>query len=378
MTVYLDYSASAPISRPVLEKMIEVYQTQVGNPDSRTHEFGINSMKTVKESRQEVARLFEVDSQSIVFTSGATESNNLVIQGLGDLAESNNKMHIVSSSIEHKSILETLRHMEKQGFEVTFIDPDENGRINPDAFLRAVREDTLLGILMHVNNETGIIQPVEQVGKALKEKGVLFLVDATQSVGKLVPELKQLEYDFLTFSAHKLQGPQGIGALVEKTPNLIKPIMFGGNQQRKLRPGTIPVALVAGLGEACSQAEQTWKKNKANIEKLYKAAMAVLKASGVRHQLNGEPTYSLKNLINISFDDVSSEALMIMMKGICAISNGSACNSDEYSLSYVLENMHLDEERMTNAVRISWGPETDEKDLKMVMKTMCEAAMDFQ
>ena len=376
--IYLDYSASAPISEAVLDRMIEVYRTDIGNPDSRTHEFGANAMKIVKEAQNQVADLLGTETQNIFFTSGATESNNMAIQGLIRYACQNNKKHIVSSSIEHKSVLETLKYMEQEGFEVTLIDPDENGLIDENRYLDAVRDDTFLGILMHVNNETGVIQPIDRIGRELHQRGIFFLVDATQSAGKLVPELQSAEYDFLSFSAHKLQGPQGIGVLVARKRNVLTPILFGGNQQQKLRPGTVPTALVAGLGEACLQASKLWQRNREKTDQLFDLAVSTIEASGIRYQINGDLDRSLRNIINISFDDVSSEALMIMMKGVCAISNGSACNSDSYNLSYVLENMGLDEERLNNAVRISWGPDTDPAEMKAAIQAMCEAVQSFQ
>lgn len=376
--IYLDYNASAPIAKEVLETVVQVMSTQVGNADSRTHEYGADSMALVQKARQSVARLFKVNPDQVIFTSGATESNNLAIQGLREYGLSHGKKHIITSSIEHKSVLETVKAMARDGFEVEIINPDQNGRINPQTILDSVREDTLLVALMHVNNETGIIQPVNILGKELKKRNVFFLIDATQSSGKLVNEIQNLDYDFLSFSAHKLQGPQGIGGLILKNEDPISPIMYGGHQERGFRPGTTPVALATGLGKACELALEHHKENLAKIKTLKSTVMGILDESKVKYILNGDPDYCVDSMINISFEGVSSEALMIMLKGVCAISNGSACTSKEYTLSYVLRAMSLPNEQIEDAVRISWGPDTDKEDLKNAIKQICNVVSNFQ
>ncbi|WP_304683686.1 cysteine desulfurase family protein [Ileibacterium valens] len=376
--IYLDYNASAPIALEVLNTVIEVMSSQMGNADSRTHEYGANSMAIVQSARKSVAGMFAVDPQQVIFTSGATESNNMVIQGLKDYGKQTNKKHIIISSVEHKSVLESAKALSKYGFEVETVYPDDSGRVKAEDLLERVRPDTLLVGLMHVNNETGIIQPVDQIGKFLKKRGVLFLVDATQSAGKLIDEIQKLDYDFLSFSAHKFQGPQGIGGLIINSDVRLTPLMYGGHQERGYRPGTVPVALCAGLGKACSLALENHLKNQNQLKELKTTVLKVIEDSKVKYSINGDPDYCVDSMINISFDDVSSEALMVLLKGICAVSNGSACTSNEYSLSYVLKSMGLPENQIEEALRISWGPDTDENELKKAVADICQIVLGFQ
>ena len=214
MSVYLDYNASAPIDERVLDVMINVYKNNLGNADSRTHGFGESARNVVETARKQVASLLGVKSDEIFFTSGATESNNIAIQGLREYAEKTGKKHIITTSVEHKAVLETVKHLAKEGFDVDIVSPDISGRVSAEQVLSKVKSNTLLVSVMHVNNETGMIQPVKEIGEWLQERNILFHVDATQSCGKLVEEVRQLKYDMLSFSAHKLMGPQGVGVLV--------------------------------------------------------------------------------------------------------------------------------------------------------------------
>lgn len=378
MALYLDYSASSPISKAALDTVVQVLSTQVGNADSRTHDFGHASMQIVKKARQQVADLFGVKPAQVVFTSGATESNNMVILGLKEYSRRKNKKHVITSSIEHKSVLESIRFLEREGFEVDYVQPDSSGRVSAEEILQKIRPDTLLVSLMHVNNETGVIQPVKELGSALKKQGVLFHIDATQSAGKLISEIQNLDYDFLAFSAHKFQGPQGIGGLIVRRDDVLQPILFGGHQEQGMRPGTTPVALCAGMGVAAEEAQKAEENNRKRLEKRKQAVLQVLADSGVAYKLNGDPEYCVDSMVNVCFDGVSSEALMIMLKGICAISNGSACTSKEYALSYVLKAMNLPDERVEDSVRISWGPDVDVEELKTALKQITETVKRFQ
>lgn len=361
MGLYLDYNASVPIDPRVLNEIIGVYQNVYGNADSRTHDFGNRSREIVEDARGQVASILGVNNEEVFFTSGATESNNIAIQGLREYAISENKKHIVTTSIEHKTVLETVREMQRQGFEVDFICPNETGRIQSRDVLSKVRDDTLLVSVMHVNNETGIIQPVKEIGEVLSQQNILFHIDATQSFGKLVDELKEIQYSMLSMSAHKLGGPQGIGALIlrkkkYKRPS-IKPIMYGGQQEHGIRPGTIPVALVAGLGKACELAQKEYLDNQNQCRAIKKKMIQLIENSGLSYGFNGDQNYCMSNTMNIFIQGVDSEALMISTKEYCAISNGSACNSNSYKPSYVLNAMGISEERIRNSIRISWGPE---------------------
>ncbi len=378
MGIYLDYNASTPIDRRVLERMIEVYQNVCGNADSRTHYFGDQARKVVEDARKEVASLLAISKDEVIFTSGATESNNIAIQGLKSYGISVNKKHIITTSIEHKAVLESARAMQKQGFEVDFIDPDETGRISVQTVLDKVKEDTLLVSIMHVNNETGIIQPVKEIGEILSERSILFHIDATQSFGKLVEELQETKYNMLSMSAHKLSGPQGVGALILRKENYkfppIKAVMYGGQQEYGIRPGTVPVALTAGLGKACELAHAEYRDNWKKCCIIKDRIMELLKQSGLQYRTNGDQDYCVFNTVNICIDGISSEALMLATKEYCGISNGSACNSNSYKPSYVLTAMGIPVEQIENSIRISWGPEISIKEIERSFGEMLEIA----
>jgi cysteine desulfurase len=374
MSVYLDYNATTPIDPRVLDFMIEIYRNDPGNADSRTHDFGEQARKVTENARKQVAELLGVTPEDVFFTSGSTESNNIAIQGLREYAASTGKKHIITTSIEHKSVLNTVKYMESQGFDVDYVSPDLSGRVSAEDVLSRIREDTLLVSIMHVNNETGTIQPVKEIGDALAEKEVLFHVDATQSCGKLVDEIRDLHYDMLSLSAHKFRGPQGIGALVLRRRNYklppVKNVYFGGQQEHGLRPGTTPVALVAGMGKACELAQAEYKEEAKGNRAIRDEMLDLLKKEGVRYELNGDPQYCIDSTLNICFDGVSSEALMLSTKQYCAISNGSACTSKSYDPSYVLTAMGIPVDKIESSVRISWGPGVQNKDILNNFKEM--------
>lgn len=363
MSVYLDFNSSAPIDGRVLDFMIYIYKNIVGNADSRTHDFGENARKVVENARSQVARLLDINKDEVFFTSGATESNNIVIQGLKEYGLREGKKHIVTTSIEHKAVLESAKAVEKMGFEVDYLNPDRSGRVSAETILNTVRNDTLLVSVMHVNNESGIIQPIQEIGEALVEKGVLFHIDATQSFGKLVDELRTVKYNMLSMSAHKIGGPQGVGALVlrkyrYKLPP-VKAIMYGGQQEHGIRPGTVPVALVGGLGKACEIVQEEYKENQVKCKIIKDVLVAQLEKCGLKYRFNGDQNYCISSTMNLCLDGVASEALMLSAKEYCSVSNGSACNSNSYKPSYVLTAMGIPVEEIENAIRISWGADTD-------------------
>ena len=368
MSVYLDYNATTPIDERVLECMIDIYRHCPGNADSRTHNYGDNARKVVENARKQVADLIGVNADEVFFTSGATESNNIALQGLSEYAKSSGKKHIITTTIEHKAVLNTAKYLaEHQGYDVDFINPDVSGRINVEDVLSKIRKDTLLVSVMHVNNETGIIQPVMELGKELNDKDVWFHIDATQSCGKLVEEIRELKYDMLSFSAHKFNGPQGIGALIlrkkkYKSPP-VKGIYFGGQQEHGIRPGTTPVALVAGMGKACELAAQRYEDIENTNKNIKNKLISLLNESGVKYEINGDQVHCIDNTLNICFEGVSSEALMLSCKQFCALSNGSACTSKSYDPSYVLVAMGIPEERIESSFRVSWGAGVDEKEV---------------
>lgn len=356
MPIYLDYCASTPIDPRVLDEVTRVFKDVYGNADSRTHLFGTRAKEVVEQSRKTISDTLSIDKSEVIFTSGATESNNLAILGLMEFGVESGKKHLITTAIEHKAVLEPMRYLESKGFTLDIISPNISGRINVDDVLSKVRKDTLLVSVMHVNNETGIIQPVKEIGEELEKKNVLFHIDAAQSFGKLNDELRSTKYDMLSLSSHKIQGPQGVGALILKRKRYkrppIKPLFYGGKQEYGFRPGTIPVPLVAGLGKAaevCEKEHVLWVKRCQIIKNELLQTI-----EGLDYIVNGDQKYCLPSIINISFIGIDSESVFTALKNEYAFSNGSACNSGSYELSHVLTAMGLNENTIDCALRISW------------------------
>lgn len=361
MVTYLDYNASTPVEAKVLRYMMDIYANNIGNASSRTHQYGVQAKKIVEESRKIIADILGVDQMEVIFTSGATESDNMAVLGLEQYAEKSGKNHFITSSIEHKAVLESMKYLQKRGYLVDFIDPDESGRISAHAIIDRVTDKTALVSVMHVNSETGIIQPVREIGDYLSNKEVFFHIDATQSFGKMNEELRSTSYDMLSISAHKIRGPQGIGALILKRKKhlreYIRPIILGGGQEFGFRSGTLPVALVGGFGVAAKICDENSfmrkKKNRMIKEQLLSAIQ------DTEYAVNGDPDYCIDNTINISFKHVDAEGIFVATKEYYAMSNGSACVSGTYNSSYVLKAMGLDEKRIKEAIRISWDYNTE-------------------
>ena len=378
MSIYLDWNASAPIAPEVVETMMEVYRNQIGNADSRTHAYGEAVRAVVEHARKQVAALLSVTSAEVFFTSGATESSNIAIQGLAAYAETSGKRHIITSAIEHKAVLETVKAMGRRGFAVDIVAPEPSGRVAKEKIMEKLRTDTLLVSLMHVNNETGVIQPVEELGAELEKREILFHVDATQSCGKLVDELRRLKYRMLSFSAHKMRGPQGVGVLVLKKRDYklppVKAIIYGGEQERGIRPGTIPAALAAGCGKACELAAMRYKEDSRKLQQIKAMLLQMIDEAGLAYSINGDAEFSLPSTLNLSLHGISAEALMIAARGGCAISNGSACTSKSYAPSYVLRAMGVPAEQIESSIRLSWGADMDMKQLKTDFAKLLTAA----
>ncbi len=359
MSLYLDYNASTPVDKRVVEEMVRVYTENFGNADSRTHEHGIAARSVVETARSQIAKMLAVEPNEIIFTSGATESDNIAILGFEKYANQTGKKHIISTAIEHKAVIEPLKHLESKGFEVDFVLPDESGLINAGDVLSKVRNDTLLVSVMHANNETGVIQPIKKIGEELSEKGVFFHIDAAQSCGKLIDDLQDVKYDLMSITAHKMYGPQGIGVLIMRNKRYkkppIKPISFGGGHEGGIRSGTLPVALIAGFGKAAEIALSEYKNNLIKYCKIKKDILSAIEESGVKYKINGTQDSCMPNTLNISFLGVDSEALMLAAKQYCSLSNGSACTSHDYSHSHVLTAMGLSDDRIESAIRMSWG-----------------------
>lgn len=381
MSDYLDYNASSPIDPRVLDVMNKCYLEYYGNADSRTHSFGENVRKQVENSRKKIATLLNVKTDEIIFTSGATESNNIAVLGLREYAEKTNKKHIITTAIEHKAILESVKYLETQGFDIDFIYPNQSGKVDVEDVISKIKDTTLLISVMHVNNETGVIQPVKELGEYLKGKDIYFHIDATQSCGKLVEEIQQLTYDMMSISSHKMAGPQGIGALIMKKRNYkslpLKPIMFGGPQEKGIRPGTLPTALIVGFGRAAELSLEEYKSTSTKCKKIKKILLDLLEQSGLNYHINGDLSDSIDTTLNVSFPGISSEALMISTRQYCGVSNGSACNSKSYKPSHVLSAMQLDDELLESAIRISWGKFSNTEEIQYNFQKLLETAKNF-
>jgi cysteine desulfurase len=369
MTVYLDMNATTPVHPVVFETMKTFFLEEYGNAGSRTHEFGARAKKAVQNARHQIAGVVKCDANEVLFTSGATEANNLAILGLEAYGKREGRLHIVSTAIEHKAVLEPLDEMTKRGFEVTLISPGKNGRVDAGDVVAAVRPDTLLVSIMHANNETGIIQPVEEIAAALVDHESYLHVDAAQTFGKLNRPLQIERVDLVSISGHKIFGPMGIGSLIARSRNYARPpltpLMYGGGQEWGLRPGTLPVPLIVGLGAAGALSEETGPDRATKCQDIRTNALQAFAALG--GVINGDPALSLDHVINISIPGANSEALMVALKGVAAVSNGSACTSASYEPSHVLKAMDLSKERILNSIRISWASDNYNYDWDLIV-----------
>ena len=354
--IYLDYNATTPLDPRVFDAMKEWYLGPPANSGSRTHVYGQRAKDAVELARTQVAKVVDAEPEEIVFTSGATESNNLAILGLAAHGEATNRRHIISTTIEHKAVLEPLQHLANKGFEIELAPVCKAGYIDAGEVIRRVRDDTLLVSVMHANNETGILQPVKEIGEALRYKSTVFHIDAAQTFGK-ENGLAEINFDLLSASSHKIYGPQGIGALVVKRRGNnripIANLVYGGGQERGLRPGTVPVALVVGFGEASRLAKHEYLSRVTALRATRNAFFNDLET--VEHVVNGDATRSLAHVVNIRFPGVDSEALMMILRDTYAFSNGSACTSESYAPSHVLLAMGHNQDEANESVRISWG-----------------------
>jgi len=362
MSIYLDCNATTPIEPEVVEKMKQYLITDFGNEGSHTHQFGAIAKKAVQEARDQVVDLVNASRNEIIFTSGATESNNISILGLKDYGIEQNKKHIITSAVEHKAVLEPIEELKKIGFEVDILSVNKDGRIDPKDLKSKIRKDTLLISIMAVNNETGVIQPIQEIINIIKDHECYFHVDAAQCFGKDLDMLKDKRIDLISISGHKIYGPKGIGALITRLRNYnkppLKPLFFGGGQEAKLRPGTLPVHLIVGLGLAAKIAKRDLKKRQLKNKKIYDQIISLMKS--LKGELNGNEKYLLGNCINFSIPGVDAEAFMLVTKDLISISNGSACTSSTYEPSHVIKAMNTNENIIKGAIRISWCHLTNE------------------
>ena len=351
--VYLDYAATTPVDPAVAEAMRRCL-IEPGNASSVTHVFGRRVAERIEQARAEVAALIGAAPEEIIFTSGATESNNLAILGAAR-ADARQRRHLVSSRIEHKAVLDPLKRLEKEGFAVSLVAPDRSGRIDPDTMAAALRPDTALVSVMLVNNEIGVIQDVAAIGALCRTRGILFHTDAAQAVGKIPLDVHALPLDFMSITAHKLYGPKGIGALYvrQEARAHLQPIVFGGGQERGLRPGTLPTHQIVGLGAACDLARRGLAEEYARLVRLRERLWQGLVTLGGVH-LNGEGVPCVPGILNVSFEGVEGESLVTGVSEV-AISTGSACNSASAEPSYVLRALGRDTQLAQSSLRLSFG-----------------------
>jgi len=360
--IYLDYSATTPVDPRVAAKMIPYLTEHFGNPASRSHAFGWETESAVEEAREQVAALVNADPKEIIWTSGATESNNLAIKGAAQFYKGKGK-HLITPKTEHKAVLDTMRELERQGFEVTYIDVQENGLIDLEAFKAALRPDTILASVMFVNNEIGVIQPIAELGEICRERGIIFHVDAAQATGKVEIDLEKLKVDLMSFSAHKTYGPKGIGALyVRRKPRVrLEAQMHGGGHERGLRSGTLATHQIAGMGEAFRIAREDMAKDNAHIRALRDRLLKGL-ADLPETFVNGDLEQRVPHNLNISFAYVEGESLIMAVKDI-AVSSGSACTSASLEPSYVLRALGRNDELAHSSIRFTIGRFTTQEEV---------------
>lgn len=373
LPIYLDYAATTPVDPRVAEKMVGclTFDGNFANPASRSHIYGWKAEEAVEAARRQVADLVGADPREIVWTSGATESNNLAIKGIAH-ALSGRGRHVVTSRIEHKAVLDSCKQLEREGFDVTYLDPGAQGIVTVDQLRAALRDDTVLVTLMHVNNEIGTVHDLAALGQLLREHGVLFHVDAAQSTGKLAIDLRQLPVDMMSFSAHKTYGPKGVGALYVRRTLAVRPqaLIHGGGHERGMRSGTLPTHQIVGMGEAFELAGQLMCAETARIAELHERFLTGLSSlSGV--ELNGSAEHRVPHNLNLAFAGVDGELLLLALKDL-ALSTGSACTSAAVEPSYVLRGIGLSDERAHSSLRISLGRFTEADDVDRAASILCD------
>ncbi|WP_374605226.1 IscS subfamily cysteine desulfurase [Niveibacterium sp.] len=360
--IYLDYSATTPVDPRVAAKMIPYLTEHFGNPASRSHAFGWEAERAVEEAREQVAALVNADPKEIIWTSGATESNNLAIKGAAHFYAGKGK-HLITVKTEHKAVLDTTRELERQGFEVTYLDVQDNGLIDLEQFKAAIRPDTIVVSVMFVNNEIGVVQPIAEIGEICRERGIVFHVDAAQATGKVEIDLEKLKVDLMSFSAHKTYGPKGIGALyVRRKPRVrLEAQMHGGGHERGLRSGTLATHQIAGMGEAFRIAREDMAADNARIGKLRDRLLKGLSDIEATY-VNGDMVQRVPHNLNISFAYVEGESMIMAVKDL-AVSSGSACTSASLEPSYVLRALGRNDELAHSSIRFTIGRFTTEEEI---------------
>jgi cysteine desulfurase len=366
--IYFDYLATTPADPRVVEKMMHCLSMEgnFGNPASRSHLYGWKAEAAVENARRQIADLINADPREIVWTSGATESDNLAIKGVAHFYQKKGK-HIITSKIEHKAVLDTCRHLEREGFEVTYLDPGSNGLITPEVVAAALREDTILVSIMHANNEIGTVNDIAGIGEVTRNAGVLFHVDAAQSAGKIEIDMQQMKVDLLSMSGHKMYGPKGIGVLfVRRKPRVrLEAQMHGGGHERGMRSGTLPTHQIVGMGEAAHIAKEGMADEAIRLSALRQRFWDGIKDIEEVH-INGDKDQHLPGAINVSIAFVEGESLIMSLKDL-AVSSGSACTSASLEPSYVLRALGLNDELAHSSLRFSFGRFTTEEDVDVAV-----------
>ncbi|NOR41012.1 MAG: IscS subfamily cysteine desulfurase [Gammaproteobacteria bacterium] len=371
--IYLDYSATTPVDERVAEKMCSYLTRQgvFGNPASRSHEFGWKAEEVVEKARADVARLINANPKEIIWTSGATESDNLAIKGAAHFYQKNGK-HIVTLKTEHKAVLDCCRQLEREGYEVTYLDPEPNGLLDLKKFTAALRDDTTLVSIMHVNNEIGVIQDIAAIGEICRDRKIIFHVDAAQSAGKIAIDMEKLKVDLMSFSAHKVYGPKGMGALyVRRKPRVrLEAQMHGGGHERGLRSGTLPTHQIAGMGEAFRIAREEMAEEAVRLTRLRDRLWDGL-SSMEEVYLNGDMDQRVPGNLNVSFNFVEGESLIMALKDM-AVSSGSACTSSSLEPSYVLRALGRNDELAHSSIRFTIGRFTTEEEIDYIVERVRE------
>lgn len=369
MPIYLDYSATTPVDPRVAQKMIPYLTEQFGNPASRSHAFGWDAEKAVENAREEVAKLVNADPKEIVWTSGATEAINLALKGAAHFYKAKGK-HLITVRTEHKAVLDTMRELEREGYEVTYLTPEPNGLLDLEKFKAAIRPDTIVVSVMYVNNEIGVIQDIPAIGEICREKGIIFHVDSAQATGKVVIDLASLKVDLMSFSAHKTYGPKGIGALyVRRKPRVrIEAQMHGGGHERGMRSGTLATHQIVGMGEAFRIAREEMAAENERTRMLRDRLLKGLSDIEEVH-VNGDMEHRVPHNLNISFNFVEGESLLMAIKDL-AVSSGSACTSASLEPSYVLRALGRSDELAHSSIRFSVGRFTTEQDVDFAIELL--------
>ncbi|MFM2407729.1 MAG: hypothetical protein RL358_471 [Pseudomonadota bacterium] len=369
LPIYMDYSATTPVDARVAAKMIPYLTEQYGNPASRSHHYGWEAEEAVELARAQVAALVNADPKEIVWTSGATESNNLAIKGAAHFYQGKGK-HLVTMRIEHKAVIDTFRELEREGFSATYLDPQINGLLDLEVFKAALRPDTVLVSIMMVNNEIGVVQDIAAIGEICRERGIIFHVDAAQATGKVVIDMQQLKVDLMSFSAHKTYGPKGIGALyVQRKPRVrLEAQMHGGGHERGMRSGTLATHQIVGMGEAFRIAQEEMTSENERVRMLRDRLMAGLMVMEEVH-LNGDIEQRVPHNLNLSFNFVEGESLIMAIKDV-AVSSGSACTSASLEPSYVLRALGRSDELAHSSIRFSIGRFTTVEEVDFVIDLM--------